>query len=138
MEVPKLTKAFVWKKDKMNKGFITDSHIWYKYDFGKPLKPVNNPTLVLTLEFIVSDVNRKNVFGSYEVRFEYTTLEEYNPLQICQLFHKATEIGVDDFKDYFIKDGYNEYDLEKIISPTFEEVFPTLKELYYPLNFDMN
>ena len=116
----------------------TSLHGWLKYDFGKPLKPTEKPTMVLTLEYILSDFKREIINSSYEIKFEYTTLPIYNPMQICQIFHRSIEIGIEDFKIQFIKEGFTKYPLHNIIAPSFEQAFAILKELYYPPDVEEN
>ena len=114
-----------------------DLHSWLKYNFAKPIA-ADLPTLILTLEYILSDFERKDIKSTYEVTFHYTTDPGCNPLQICQMFYKAIESGITDFKTIFLKEGFMNYPLQNISAPVFSNVFPLLKELYYPRNTDAN
>jgi hypothetical protein len=114
-----------------------DLHSWLRYSFAKPVKS-DVPTLILTLEYILSDFERTNIKSTYEVIFHYTTDADYNPMQLCQMFYKAIESAITDFKIIFLKEGFMKYPLQNISAPVFNNVFPLLKELYYPRNTDVN
>ncbi len=132
MDNPKLTKTLPEvKSNTLPRIFPKGLHGWLRYDFGTPDNK-ETPTLILNLEFVASNYNRSQITGSYKVRFEFTTEQKYNPLQICQIFHKATQIGIEDFKTQFSKEDLLNYPINKIKSPSFEDVFPALKKLFYP------
>ena len=96
------------------------------------------PTLILKLEFILSDFERTSIKSTYEVIFHYQTDPGYNPMQICQMFYKAIESGIIDFKIIFLNEGFINYPVQNIAAPVFNNVFPLLKELYYPPNTGEN
>lgn len=139
MEAPKITKTLPYDiKNTLPKKMPPELYGWFKYGFSKPMKSTEKPTLILTLGFIISDKQMKKISGSYELKFEYTTQPDYNPMQICQVFHWSAEIGVEDFKKKFIEEGFIGYPLQKVVAPTFEQAFPVLKELYYPPDISEN
>ena len=124
-------------KNTLPKTCANDLHNRFKYNFAKAIKS-DVPTLILTLEYILSDFERKNIKSTYEVIFHYTTDPGYNPMQVCQIFYKAIESGITDFKIVFLKEGFMNYPLQNISAPAFDKVFPLLKELYYTRNTEKN
>ena len=133
-----LTKTFPdVTKNTLPKICPNELHSWLKYNFAKPIA-ADLPTLILTLEYILSDFERKNIKSTYEVIFHYTTDSGYNAMQLCQMFYKAFESAIIDFKSTFLKEGFMNYPLQNISAPVINNVFPLLKELYYPRNTDAN
>jgi len=114
-----------------------DLHSWFKYNFAKPIQS-DVPTLIVTLEYTLSDLERKDIKSAYLVTFHYTTDSGYNPMQLSQMFYKAVESAIIDFKSTFLKEGFMNYPLQNISAPVFDVIFPLLKELYYPHNTDTN
>lgn len=142
-EYVKITKTEPTEKSTLPLIFdkVNDAAV-FKYQFGGPLKRDSN-MLALKLEYITCKVFEhlkdfdKHRIGSFNVKTTLTITSQHNSYEIFQIFHACIEGEINDFKTRFSKLKLINYPIDKIIIPSFEEVYPILCELYGNPDGDM-
>lgn len=106
----------------------------FKYDFGKPMT-MSFPEMNLGLEYISYKRNGDkddDRIGSLLVTTSFTITSVHHLYNYFQIFQAFTEREIIDFKGRFNSLGLINYPLERITIPSFDDMFPILKELYQP------
>jgi hypothetical protein len=101
---------------------------YFKYDFAACAIPDPNK-LVIRLEYLVLRKDG-NVIGSYITQTTYTIRSKNEQHSNFEIFYLCLATEVKNFKQAFEALGVQNYSLQKVIVPSYNQVYPVLEDIY--------